>query len=70
MKFIPFFVALAFLIAIVSVWVSKPISRFRDTGYDENHLPTKNEWRNVRIGYTIELSFLGILFTILAALNV
>ena len=64
-----FFVALAFLIAIVSVWVSKSIGRFRDTGYDEKHLPTQKEWRNVRIGYTIVLVFLGTVFVLLTMLS-
>lgn len=62
----PALVALAF--AIVSVWLSKPVNKgplFHDTGYDEKYPPSPQEWRNVRIGYTALLVFLGTLFTFL-----
>lgn len=63
------FVALAFICAIVSVWFSKPINKgilFHDTGYDEKHPPTSQEWRKTQVRYTALLLFLGILFTFLA----
>ena len=62
----PAIVAIAFVIAIISVWLSKPINRglfFHDTGYDEKHPPTPEEWRSIQLKYTLLLVFLGILFT-------
>lgn len=64
----PLLVAAAFLAAIVSVWLSKPIPRgrlFHDTGYDENNPPSPKEWRGVQLKYTTLLVFLGALFTLL-----
>jgi len=63
----PAFVAIAFGIAIASVWVSKPIGKgpfFHDTGYDEEHPPTPEEWRKTKARYTFVLVFLGVLFTV------
>ena len=70
---VPVSVALAFICAIVSVWLSKPINKgilFHDTGYDEKHPPTSQEWRTTQVGYTALLAFLGTLFTLLAWLCV
>lgn len=64
----PACVALAFTCAVVSVWLSKPINKgilFHDTGYDEKHPPTAQEWRKVQIGYTVLLTFLGTLFVLI-----
>ncbi len=63
----PFIVAAAFCVAVVSVWVSKPINNrgiFHDTGYDESNPPTPKEWRSARVRYTVLLVFLGVLFTV------
>lgn len=51
----PLLVAIAFLAAIVSVWLSKPIPKgklFHDTGYDEKNLPSPKEWRAAQLKYT------------------
>jgi NADH:ubiquinone oxidoreductase subunit 3 (subunit A) len=61
----PVGVAVAFALAIISVWVVKPGSklwRLKDTGYDKNRPPSEKEWRKSQIHYTILLVFLGILF--------
>lgn len=64
----PLLVAVAFLAAIVAVWLSKPIPRgrlFHDTGYDEKNLPSPKEWRGTQLKYTVLLIFLGALFALL-----
>lgn len=64
----PLLVAMAFLAAIVSAWLSGPIPRgklFHDTGYDEKNPPSPKEWRGVQLKYTALLVFLGALFTLL-----
>jgi len=64
----PLLVAVTFLAAIVSVWLSGPIPKgklFHDTGYDENNPPSPKEWRGVQLKYTALLVFLGALFTLL-----
>lgn len=64
----PLPVAIAFLAAIVSVWLSKPIPRgklFHDTGYDEKNPPSPKEWRAAQFKYTALLIFLGVLFALL-----
>lgn len=69
----PAIVAGAFVVAIVSVWLSKPINKgflFQDTGYDEKHPPTPKEWRSMRLKYTMLLVFLGILFTSVAWMSI
>ncbi len=69
----PACVALAFACAIVSVWHSKPINKgilFHDTGYDERHPPTPQEWRKAQVVYTALLAFLGALFTLLTWMSV
>lgn len=68
----PAIVAGAFVVAIVSVWLSKPINKgflFHDTGYDEKHPPTAEEWRSMQLKYTLLLVFLGILFTIVTGIG-
>lgn len=65
-------VAIAFVVAIVSVWLSKPINKglfFHDTGYDEKHPPTPEEWRKTQVRYTLLLVFLGIFFTIVTGIS-
>ena len=62
----PVGVAVAFALAIISVWIVKPGSklwRLNDTGYDKSHPPSEKEWRKSQTRYTILLFFLGILFT-------
>lgn len=68
----PAIIAIAFVVAIVSVWLSKPINKglfFHDTGYDEKHPPTPGEWRKTQFRYTLLLVFLGILFTIVTGIS-
>lgn len=63
----PAIIAVAFVVAIVSVWLSNPINKgflFHDTGYDEKHPPTPEEWRGTQVKYTVLIAFLGTLFTI------
>lgn len=70
---VPALVAVAFIVAIVSVWLAKPINKgilFHDTGYDEKHPPTPQEWRKTQARYSVLLVFLGALFTLLAWLCV
>lgn len=70
---VPAIVAIAFVVAIVSVWLSKPINKgslFHDTGYDEKHSPTPEEWRRTQAGYTLLLVFLGTLFTIVVWISI
>lgn len=62
----PLGVAVAFSLAIISVWVVKPGSklwRLNDTGYDKSRPPSEKEWRKSQIRYTVLLVFLGVLFT-------
>lgn len=62
----PMGVAVAFVLAIISVWAVKPGSkvwRLKDTGYDKNRPPSEKEWRKSQICYTILLVFLDVLFT-------
>ena len=59
-------VAVAFLVAIISVWVIRPGSKLwslQYNGYDKKDPPTKREWRSARLRYSTLLLFLGILFT-------
>ncbi len=67
-SFAPLLVAVAFLVAIEAVWLSKPVPRgklFHDTGYDEKNPPSPKEWRAAQLKYTALLIFLGALFTVL-----
>lgn len=69
---VPLLVMAAFCVAIVSIWMSKPINKggiFHDAGYDEKHPPSPEEWRGVKVKYTILLVFLGAMFTVLAFLS-
>lgn len=69
----PAIVAIAFVVAIVSVWLSKPINKgflLHDTGYDEKHSPTPEEWRWTQVRYTLLLVFLGTLFTIVVWISI
>lgn len=67
----PVGVAVAFALAIISVWVVKPGSklwRLNDTGYDKNPPPSEKEWLKSQIRYTILLIFLGILSTVITCI--
>lgn len=69
---ITLFVAVCFVVAIVSVWLSKPFSKFRFghyTGYDEKNPPAPGEWRSVQIRYTVLLVFLGVVFTVITGIS-
>lgn len=68
----PVGVAVAFALAIISVWVAKPGSklwRLNDTGYDKNRPPSKKEWLKSKIRYTILLIFLGILSVVVTCIS-
>lgn len=61
-------VAVAFALAIASVWLTKPGSKLwkmRDTGYGDK-LPSEAEWRGTQIRCTIVLAFLGAIFFVLS----
>lgn len=65
-------VAVCFAIAVASVWLTKPGGRmwkWKDTGYGDK-LPSKQEWRQTQIHYTVLLVFLGIVFTVVTFISV
>ena len=69
----PMGVAVAFALAIISIWVVKPGSKLwmmNDTGYDKSRPPSEKDWRSSQIRYTVLLVFLGTLFTFITWISI